>query len=332
MQAGSASKVRSPGLGAPEATGDFFYFITDGTGSVRLVVDEAGDVAAEYDADEFGNPFTPGGSDPTVSDQKWLGGLGLKDEVGQTGLYYVRQRFYDPTLGRFISRDPIGFRGGLNRYVYARNNPINRVDPSGLAAFFYGSSDAKTELVRLLRAYSGLNSIGWDPNDSDKLIIGDEAERTSPCGNKLGSKLQELTSGADVFYKLSPRSGSVHFGWHPGGGPLHEIDPYDFASLEAIPDVGMDLAAGVMMHELVEGTDSRPWNDAHPPASQAENEFYNCLNRPANLKLVRGNDIPSGTDATYPLGGINFTFGGKPYILGFTGSQGGLASVSWLPK
>ena len=43
-----------------------------------------------------------------------------------------RARYYDPMAGRFVSRDPIGFRGGINLYNYTGSNPINRADPSGL--------------------------------------------------------------------------------------------------------------------------------------------------------------------------------------------------------
>jgi RHS repeat-associated protein len=49
------------------------------------------------------------------------------------GLYYMKARYYDSGVGRFISEDPLGFNGGnINLYVYAANNPIMFMDPNGL--------------------------------------------------------------------------------------------------------------------------------------------------------------------------------------------------------
>ncbi len=50
----------------------------------------------------------------------------------ESGLYYYRARYYDPQVGRFISRDPIGVVGGWNRYGYGYNNPLHWRDPYGL--------------------------------------------------------------------------------------------------------------------------------------------------------------------------------------------------------
>jgi len=55
------------------------------------------------------------------------------------GLQYMRARYYDPEVGRFISEDPIGFGGGdVNLYAYCIGNPINRIDPDGLWTLQFG--------------------------------------------------------------------------------------------------------------------------------------------------------------------------------------------------
>src|SRR5207247_1890015 len=49
-----------------------------------------------------------------------------------SGLLLLGQRYYDPSLGRFISRDPTGYGGGdPNLYRYSNNNPVNASDPNG---------------------------------------------------------------------------------------------------------------------------------------------------------------------------------------------------------
>jgi RHS repeat-associated protein len=50
-----------------------------------------------------------------------------------TGLSYYDYRFYAPTIGRWMTRDPLGEGGGINLYGFVGNNPMNLVDPFGLA-------------------------------------------------------------------------------------------------------------------------------------------------------------------------------------------------------
>ena len=40
-------------------------------------------------------------------------------------------RYYDPSVGRFLTRDPIGYEGGINLYTFCGNNPVNHIDPGG---------------------------------------------------------------------------------------------------------------------------------------------------------------------------------------------------------
>jgi RHS repeat-associated protein len=55
-------------------------------------------------------------------------------EPDASGLVYYRARYYDPSVGRFTQRDPVGYLDGLNRYAYVGNNPVNFTDPNGLLA------------------------------------------------------------------------------------------------------------------------------------------------------------------------------------------------------
>ncbi|MCA1568613.1 MAG: RHS repeat-associated core domain-containing protein [Acidobacteria bacterium] len=54
----------------------------------------------------------------------------------ETGLLLLTHRYYDPGTGRFLTRDPIGYAGGINIYAYTSNNPVNGADPLGLDTLY----------------------------------------------------------------------------------------------------------------------------------------------------------------------------------------------------
>lgn len=120
-------------LGA-EVNGNWHYFLTDSQGTVRDIVDDTGDVIQSYEFNEHGIPMPGSGAGTgTFSPKTYQGGLSVNDDRNDSGLYLMGHRHYAPDLGRFISRDPIGFRGGLNLFGTAfGNNPVTFVDPMGL--------------------------------------------------------------------------------------------------------------------------------------------------------------------------------------------------------
>ncbi len=105
------------------------YYHYDGTGHVRAITDSTGAVVERYDYDAFGSlRNTPTG---LANDRRFTG----EQYDAETAYTFLRARYYDPVLGRFISKD--SFKGvkndpqSLNRYAYVGNNPVNRSDPSG---------------------------------------------------------------------------------------------------------------------------------------------------------------------------------------------------------
>lgn len=104
------------------------YFIhPDHLGTPRVVTDQAGTVVWRADYEPFGKANI---TTSTVTMNLRLPGQYFDSE---TGLHYNYFRDYDPATGRYLQSDPIGLDGGINVYAYASNNPVNRIDPDGLA-------------------------------------------------------------------------------------------------------------------------------------------------------------------------------------------------------
>ncbi|HXH38457.1 MAG TPA: RHS repeat-associated core domain-containing protein, partial [Thermoanaerobaculia bacterium] len=116
--------------------GTTYRIICDHRGSPRVVVNAStGEIKQYLEYDEFGNVVM----DTNPGFQPFGFGGGLYDR--DTHLVHFGARDYDPTLGRWLSKDPIGFGGGTtNLYDYTATDPINFVDPTGL--LFHGAVNA----------------------------------------------------------------------------------------------------------------------------------------------------------------------------------------------
>ena len=76
----------------------------------------------------WGSPLAPALTPDTPFG--WNGRFGVRRDAA-TGLLLAGARWYAPCIGRFTSRDPIGFAGGINLYGYCAGDPVNDADPSG---------------------------------------------------------------------------------------------------------------------------------------------------------------------------------------------------------
>ncbi|HKP94297.1 MAG TPA: RHS repeat-associated core domain-containing protein [Fibrobacteria bacterium] len=109
-----------------------YYYTKDHLGSLREITDSTGAVIIRYDYDPFGTRVRVLGS--VDADFGFTGYY----YHAPSGLYLTKYREYNSKIGRWISRDPIKEKGGMNLYGYVLNNPVNYSDPLGLFTLFAG--------------------------------------------------------------------------------------------------------------------------------------------------------------------------------------------------
>jgi uncharacterized protein (TIGR02594 family) len=129
-----------------------YYYHRDHQNSIIALSDDNAKIVEYYQYDIYG----------TITKSEYTEGIQTLNPYRYTGrecdtddLYYYRARYYDPTIGRFITPDPIGFLGGdTNFYRYVGNDPVNFVDPSGLVA---NMATALSQLAAINRGQSDGN-------------------------------------------------------------------------------------------------------------------------------------------------------------------------------
>ena len=127
-------------VGFVNAEGTYFYR-KDILGNITGILDSDGKIVVRYRYDAWGNHvvLNPDGSENESS--TFIGNInpfryrGYYYDV-ETGLYYLKTRYYDPVVGRFITIDDVSYLApdtinGLNLYAYCGNNPVMRVDHEG---------------------------------------------------------------------------------------------------------------------------------------------------------------------------------------------------------
>ena len=123
--------------------GGTYLYRKDGQGNIVALIDNTGNVVVEYKYDAWGNHAVLDANGADINDASHIGNLNPFRYRGyyydtETGLYYLKSRYYDPEVGRFITIDDIQILSiskevinGLNLYCYCNNNPVNDKDESG---------------------------------------------------------------------------------------------------------------------------------------------------------------------------------------------------------
>lgn len=157
-----------PGVDKPHSvttSAGTFVMATETPGNViGLMPYTSNSVSAQYSYKPFGAMER---NDQTVTNSLRFQARPYDPE---TGYYYFRARYYDPTISRFISEDPAGLAAGMNPYTFESNNPVNSSDPYGLDDGDCRVSDksaCQIDGVTITDTNDGREN-GWARNPSDR--------------------------------------------------------------------------------------------------------------------------------------------------------------------
>lgn len=108
-----------------------YYYRADGVGNVKFIQDGNGALLEKYAYDAFGKPTVTQYPGKQATGQRFM--FSGREYFNELGLYDMRNRVYDPVMGRFYQTDPIGLQGDpLNLYRFCGHNPVLGGDPLGL--------------------------------------------------------------------------------------------------------------------------------------------------------------------------------------------------------
>ncbi len=178
--------------------GSEHFFLYNAQGDVVAIANYSGQVVVEYTYDAWGNPLSCTGSlADTLGKKNPFRYRGyVYDE--ETGLYYLKSRYYDPRVGKFICSDgilPSNRMTSSNLFAYCNNNPIGLVDPSGKIGIIGGLIIGG--LIGIVSVLSGCSSVaGTLARDIPRKKYSKNIINSNCYGSSIGISNYNLNPGA----------------------------------------------------------------------------------------------------------------------------------------
>jgi RHS repeat-associated protein len=186
------------GLALTVEGGNTYLPMFDGNGNVMGMIKASdGSLAAAYEYDAFGNTLRESG--PYAASNPFR--FSTKYTDLETGLVYYGLRYYAPWLGRFLNKDPISERGGLNLYAFCENDGVNHWDYLGMNPPFRGFAPVSPVDPNIMRIGAANNAI-YQYNTfiaaPATAVITAPVTRTVVGGGRAISGVINMVAGANV--------------------------------------------------------------------------------------------------------------------------------------
>lgn len=113
-------------------------------------------------------------------------------------MFYNRYRYYLPREGRYVTQDPIGFAGGVNKYAYVGGNPLSYTDPLGLnteVVYWHGVGVGESQCGHISTNINGQN-FSWGPPG--------QWDTKYPRASDFNARQQTFRDGNGVILNLTP--------------------------------------------------------------------------------------------------------------------------------
>ena len=245
------------------------FYSHDQLGSTRLVTNASGTTQATYTFDPYGN-LTASTNPGSITNPLRYGGQYTDAE---SGLVYLRARYYDPGTGQFLSRDPVA-SATRSAYGYVVDDPLNGADPNGLcsdwdpACQFVAGVQALGSIVTTPLRSAGCAAVGVScssgPGDQGTGALSSAA---SSLASYVASHPQQLIEIATIAaYAACPETGVACFaatGLSGLNAALAARDAYDTCSKEGTTAQCLSAVAVAGVDAASFGTAAAPLDGEH---------------------------------------------------------------------